>query len=225
LNRCLEQGGATPCSTIATPCSTIATPCSTIATPCSTIATVAELPDSVASEESCNPLFYAWSSMRTDQNTYYPAGIYHVTWVTYKSRVSQRMIDYHIKNETGIRLDEKAEIKVTEIIAGIVSEKNYTVYAYNICRDHVHILIECEENKVSNIVRQIKGKSSQLYKEYLGKASHDQFHLWAQKFNKWLVQSDEQLQNTVEYILHNREKHGLPENKGLQPLVLFCHIE
>jgi len=123
LNRCLEQGVATPCSTIATPCSTIATPCSTIATPCSTIATVAELPDSVASEESCNPLFYAWSSMRTDQNTYYPAGIYHVTWVTYKSRVSQRMIDYHIKNETGIRLDEKAEIKVTEIIAGIVSEK------------------------------------------------------------------------------------------------------
>jgi REP element-mobilizing transposase RayT len=159
-----------------------------------------------------------------DKQAYSPAGIYHVTWVTHNSRVSQRMIDYHIKKEAGIRLDEKAERKVTEIIAGIVLDKKYTVYAYNICRDHVHMVIECEENKVSDMVRQIKGKSSQLYKEYLGKVSHNPFHLWAQKFNKWVVQSDEQLRNTIEYIMNNREKHGLPENKGLQPLVLAQHL-
>ena len=158
--------------------------------------------------------------MAADRQTYFPAGIYHVTWVTYNSRVSQRMIDYHVQKTQGMRLDEKAEVKITEIISSIVREKNYAVYAYNICRDHVHMLIECEENKVSNVVRQIKGKSSQLYKEYLGKTALDSFHLWAQKFNKWLVQSDEQLRNTAIYIAHNREKHGLPENKGLQPLVL-----
>jgi len=50
--------------------------------------------------------------MRTDKQTYFPAGMYHVTWVTHNSRVSQRMIDYHIKKEMGIRLDEKAEIKL-----------------------------------------------------------------------------------------------------------------
>jgi REP element-mobilizing transposase RayT len=158
--------------------------------------------------------------MIMNKQTYFPAGIYHVTWVTYNSRVSQRMFDYNVKKDTGIRLDEKSEMKITEIIADIVREKNYTVYAYNICRDHVHMLIECGENKVSNMVRQIKGKSSQIYKEYLGKTEHDQFHLWAQKFNKWMIQSDDQFRKTVEYILHNREKHGLPENKGLQPLVL-----
>ncbi|MGV8059453.1 MAG: transposase [Smithellaceae bacterium] len=158
--------------------------------------------------------------MEAYKQTYFPAGIYHVTWVTYNSRVSQRMIEYHIKKDTGIRLDERSEMKITEIIAYIVREKNYTVYAYNICRDHVHMLIECEENKVSNMVRQIKGKSSQLYKEYLGKTAHDSFHLWAQKFNKWLMESDEQLRNTIVYILHNRGKHGLAQNKGLQPLVL-----
>ena len=161
-----------------------------------------------------------------DNQTYFPAGIYHVTWVTYNSRVSQRMIDYNVKKDTGIRLDDNSEMKITEIIADIIREKNYTVYAYNICRDHVHMLIECEENKVSNMVRQIKGKSSQLYKEYLGKTAHDPFHLWAQKFNKWLVQSDEQLRKTVEYILRNREKHGLARIQGVatpcsnQPLVL-----
>ena len=153
--------------------------------------------------------------MRINKQTYFPAGIYHVTWVTHNSRVSQRMIDYHINKKMGIRLDEEAEIKITGIIAGIILEKSYSVYAYNICRDHVHMVIECEENKVSNMVRQIKGKSSQLYKESLGKVSHNPFHLWAQKFNKWLLQSDEQLRNTIEYIMHNREKHGMPENKGL----------
>ena len=129
------------------------------------------------------------------------------------------MIDYHVKNEMGIHLDEKAEIKITEIISGIIRENNYTVYAYNICRDHVHMLIECEEDKVSDIIRRLKGKSSQRYKEYLGKKASNPFHLWAQKFNKWLIQSDEQLRLTTEYILHNRSKHNLQENKGLQPLV------
>ena len=129
------------------------------------------------------------------------------------------MIDYHINKKMGIRLDEEAEGKVTEIIAGIIREKNYIVYAYNICRDHVHMVIECEENKVSNMVRQIKGKSSQLYKEYLGKTAHDQFHLWAQKFNKWLLQSDEQLRNTIEYILCTTGKStAYRRTSGCNPL-------
>ena len=155
-----------------------------------------------------------------DKQIYYPAGVYHITWVTHNSRVSQRMIDYNVEKEQGVRLNDKAEIKITEIINNIVCEKNITVYAYNICGDHVHMLIECEENEISNVVRQIKGKSSQLYKAYLGKQAQDSFHLWAQKFNKWLVQSEDQLRSVVLYIVHNREKHGLPENKGLQPLVL-----
>lgn len=159
--------------------------------------------------------------MRTSNQTYYPAGIYHVTWVTHNSRVSQRMTDHQVPQRPGWRLDEKSEIKITEIIAAIICERNYRVYAYNICQDHIHMLIRCEDNAVSNMVRLIKGKSAQLYKEYLGKPAQDPFHLWAQKFNKWLVQSDEQLRHTVEYILHNREKHGMPENKGLQPLVLL----
>ena len=155
-----------------------------------------------------------------DKQIYYPAGVYHVTWVTHNSRVSQRMIDYNVEKEQGVRLNDKAEIKITEIINSIVWEKKFTVYAYNICRDHVHMLIECEENESSKVVRQIKGKSSQLYKAYLGKQAQDSFHLWAQKFNKWLVQSEDQLRSVVIYIVHNRVKHGLPENKGLQPLVL-----
>jgi len=138
-----------------------------------------------------------------------------VTWVTHNSRISQRMIDQHVKVGPAIDLDDKAEEKITEIIADIIREKNYTVYAYNICRNHIHILIKCDDNAVGDIVRQIKGKSAQLYKEYLGKTANESFHLWAQKFNKWLITSDEELHKTMEYILYNRKKHGLPEHKTI----------
>jgi REP element-mobilizing transposase RayT len=158
--------------------------------------------------------------MKTSNQIYYPAGIYHVTWVTHNSRTSQRMIDPHVKAASGIRLDDNAEEKITEIIADIVCEKKYMVYAFNICRDHIHMLIKCDENTVGSIIRQIKGKSTQLYKEHLGKSASESFHLWAQKFNKWLITTDEELRKTTENILYNRKKHGFPENKGLQPLVL-----
>ncbi len=47
-----------------------------------------------------------------------------------------------------------------------------------------------------------------------------QFHLWAAKFDKKEITSNEQMANTIEYIANNREKHHLPDiNKGLQPLV------
>jgi len=94
------------------------------------------------------------------------------------------------------------------------------VYAYNICKDHVHMLIECSRIDIANTIRLLKGKSAQRYKEFLGIDAGKEFHLWAQKYNKWLIQSEDQFRNTVSYIIWNRHKHGLIENKGLQPLVL-----
>ena len=130
------------------------------------------------------------------------------------------MTDHQVPQRPGWRLDEKSEIKITEIIAAIICERNYRVYAYNICQDHIHMLIRCEDNAVSNMVRLIKGKSAQLYKEYLGKPAQDPFHLWAQKFNKWLVQSDEQLRHTVNIFYTTGKSMACLRTRGCNPL--FC---
>ncbi len=42
-----------------------------------------------------------------------------------------------------------------------------------------------------------------------------QFHLWAEKFDGKEITSNEQLENTIAYILNNRKKHQLPENEKL----------
>lgn len=154
--------------------------------------------------------------------------LYHITWVTHNSRISSRMSGNKIILGKPLLLDEESEVAVTKIIAGIVTESNsggkwnhfFRIHTYNICRDHVHLIIECPDKNLSNIIRLLKGKSAQLYKEYLGIDPDKEFHLWAQKYNKWRIESDEQLYNTIAYINGNRQKHNLPENKGLQPLVL-----
>ncbi|MBW6537339.1 MAG: Eco57I restriction-modification methylase domain-containing protein, partial [Mariniphaga sp.] len=46
-----------------------------------------------------------------------------------------------------------------------------------------------------------------------------QFHLWAKKFGPKEITSNEQLENTIAYILNNRKKHQLPENEKLQSFI------
>lgn len=46
-----------------------------------------------------------------------------------------------------------------------------------------------------------------------------QFHLWAEKFDGKEITSNEQLENTIAYILNNRKKHQLPESEKLQSFI------
>ncbi len=157
---------------------------------------------------------------------------YHITWVTHNSRTSQRMIDYKVKKGDAVWLDEKAELKITEIIKNIVIENNINVLNYNICGDHIHILLVCEKEELSNIVRILKGKSSQKYKEFLQIPKEEKFTLWAQKYNISYIETDKKLNAVIEYISNNRIKHNLPMTtavwyNGLQPLVqeMCCSSE
>src|SRR5690606_14646013 len=119
-------------------------------------------------------------------------------------------------------LNQELEILVTKEIADIVKEDNLNVMAYNICGDHIHMLLVCEPDELSNIVRKVKGRSSQKLKEHLGVPKEEKFTLWAQKFNRKPITDRDGLANVQQYIFHNREKHNLPpldpEDKGLQPL-------
>ncbi len=145
--------------------------------------------------------------------------IYHITWATHNSRVSGRMIKYGVWPGEPILLDSESELYITMAIARIVNHKGYRVHTYNICRDHVHLIIECRESELPGIIRLLKGKSSQRYKEYCGIDPHVKFHLWTQKYGKEIISSDEHYYNAVRYVINNREKHGLPEHRGLQVVV------
>ena len=79
---------------------------------------------------------------------------WHITTAVHDSRTSDRMIEYDVRRlrDNGTRpypepmlLSEEEEIIITETVAKIVEEDKLNVLAYNICFDHMHLLLVCEE--------------------------------------------------------------------------------
>ena len=91
--------------------------------------------------------------------------IYHIIWVTHNSRISERMILYHIKRGEPFILNKSEEIEVTHYILDMVKEYQLRILTYNICQDHVHLVLVCQKDKHASIIGKLKGKSSTLYKK------------------------------------------------------------
>jgi len=173
---------------------------------------------------------------------------FHITTATHDSRTSQRMIDYKVRelrdNGTrpkaeGIWLTPEDEILITKTVTEIVKEDSLNVMAFNICGDHMHILLVCEEEEVSKIIQKIKAKTSRSvnikkgitttmeHAPLSGSRGEKQNSLWTQKFGNNPIKDEKQLWNTVAYIQNNREKHELPTIKEIEAFVkqMCCTCE
>ncbi|MBU0488778.1 MAG: transposase [Bacteroidetes bacterium] len=131
---------------------------------------------------------------------------FHITTATHDSRTSKRMQDFSVreKRDKGLRPNAEPiwftpddEVLITKIIAKIVNEDNLKVLSYNICRDHIHLLLVCDEDEVNSIVGKIKS-------------------ITAHEFNH-------QKRNSTD----NRVKHNLPKNNALRPIIagMVCDFE
>ncbi|MBU0976692.1 transposase, partial [Patescibacteria group bacterium] len=165
-----------------------------------------------------------------------------VTWVTYNSRVFERMIRFGVRRGKPIILTSQDEIEITKLVKNMVIDQQIKILAYNICRDHIHLILVCEESELGEIVRRFKGKTSYLFNKsetsgfnplyrdnkkivsrtrkqaplsQVRSRGKTQAKLWAQKFNRVLLDGNDSLSNAIDYVERNREKHGLPLNNGL----------
>jgi REP element-mobilizing transposase RayT len=142
---------------------------------------------------------------------------YHIVWVTHNSRVSERMVTFGVKCSDPVILSESMECEITEYIKQVILEDNLKVLAHTICQDHVHMVLVCSGVARDNIVRKLKGKSAQYYKE--NHRITDRYNLWAQKYHWEELTTDAQFENTLSYVTYNRQKHKLSVNEALQEIV------
>ncbi len=155
--------------------------------------------------------------------------LYHIVLTIHNSRTSKRMREYRILNQNPKFISLEEEICLTRIIGNIILELNLNCYAYNICRDHVHLIIQCNRSELHQKIRIIKGKSSYLLKRTLKDRWNNP--LWSQKFfsanlDNWSIGNVNSLsgfkenhtyfQRAISYIENNRSKHGLKESQELQ---------
>jgi len=103
---------------------------------------------------------------------------WHITTAVHDSRTSDRMIEYDVRRlrDNGTRpypepmlLSEEEEIIITETMAKIVEEDKLNVLAYNICFDHMHLLLVCEEEEVPKIVGKIKSMTARAVNIAMGR--------------------------------------------------------
>lgn len=171
---------------------------------------------------------------------------FHVVFTTHNSRVSNRMKRFYISPGLPIELGLEEEIELTKIIRDIVFEYELKVLAYNICKDHVHIIIVCPSSKLSWIVARLKGKSSMLFNRFVLQSKNVKNSLnyypskkhyrrfWSQKYYQanldvWRIATKQirpgyyyrntHLSNAINYIMHNRIKHQLPQSEELESII------
>lgn len=174
---------------------------------------------------------------------------YHITTAIHDSRTSQRMIDYRARDR---RFDGKKPLpdvsymskEIEELIAitvsEIVNEEKLNIAAFNLCRDHMHILLVCAGDEVPNIMHKIKGRTSRVCNKWIannngnlhnkginpldGKHSTTKLKdgstpFWTQKYGCNPIKTNEHYWNTVNYIEKNKVKHNLTNNPKLQTII------
>ncbi len=127
---------------------------------------------------------------------------FHITTATHDSRTSERMIKYKVreKRDNGTKphadpewLSMDEELLITKIVSEIVIEDQLNVLAYNICGDHMHLLLVCEEGEVPRVMQKIKSKTARAVNIHRGitrehaplsnaERGVTQHSLWTQKF-------------------------------------------
>ncbi len=181
---------------------------------------------------------------------------YHITTAIHDSRTSQRMIDYCARerrfdgekplpdvNYMSKEIEELIAVTVSEI----VNEEKLTIAAFNLCRDHMHILLVCAEDEVPKIMHKVKGRTARVCNKWIannngnlhnkginplddkcnpldGKYSTTKLKdgstpFWTQKYGCNPIKTSEHYWNTVNYIEKNKVKHNLPNNPKLQAII------
>jgi REP element-mobilizing transposase RayT len=161
---------------------------------------------------------------------------FHITTALHDSRTSDRMVKYKARERRfeGTKPDpevfpmtKEEEELIASTVADIVREDKLNIAAFNLCWDHMHILLVCEEEDVPKIMHKIKGRTARACNMLRNKGINplDVLHkdgstpFWTQKYGCKPVTTEEHFWNTYNYIENNKVKHDLPKNPKLEKII------
>jgi REP element-mobilizing transposase RayT len=94
---------------------------------------------------------------------------FHITTSLHDSRTSSRMLEFKVRerrfdgskpNAEVNPLTKEEEELIATTVSEIAKEDDLNIAAFNLCWDHMHILLVCEEAEISSIMQKIKAKTA-----------------------------------------------------------------
>lgn len=175
---------------------------------------------------------------------------FHITASLHDSRTSKRMIEFSARQRrfggqkpkaVVLPLKRSDEELIATTVEDLVNEFDLSIPAFNLCWDHMHLILYCTAEEVPVIMHKIKGRTARECNKLrdpkginlstgINPRGRDfprgrtvlkdkSTPFWSQKFYCKPITSELQLKNTINYIVNNKIKHGLPENKELEKII------
>ena len=156
--------------------------------------------------------------------------VFHVVLTTHNSRNSHRMMRYKPVKGPSLELNLEQEICLLKIFARVFKKYQISCHAINVCKDHVHLMIESESMLLTEKIKLIKSISAiEMRKKHIGHPLVEKHKVfWSQKYyakamDVWQVNILESENNvyhrTLQYIEKNREKHGLAKSREMESII------
>lgn len=169
---------------------------------------------------------------------------FHITASLHDSRTSKRMIEFSARQRrfggskpraVVFPLKRSEEELIAKTVEDLVNEFELSIPAFNLCWDHMHLVLCCTAEEVPVIMHKIKGRSARecnklRFSTGINPRGMDfprgrtvlkdkSTPFWSQKYYCKPITTELQLKNTINYIVNNKIKHGLPENKELEKII------
>jgi putative transposase len=132
---------------------------------------------------------------------------YHVT-----SRGNRRQSIYHDDD------DRRWFLKVRDCV---VARWNWRLHAYCLMGNHFHLLVETPEPNLSAGMQRLKSE----YATYFNERHSFDGHLFKQRFDSRLIETDEHRSEALRYIALNPVRAGLCEHPSEWPWSSFYGVE
>ena len=133
------------------------------------------------------------------------------------ARVKSSTGIYHIMlrgiNRQQIFEDEEDRQRFIETLAKYCDECAYTIYAYCLMGNHVHILLKDSKEELATVLKRIAGSYAYWYNWKYRRSGH----LFQDRFNSEPVEDDAYFLTVLRYIHQNPVKAGVCKKNELYP--------
>lgn len=126
-----------------------------------------------------------------------------------QARVKARSGCYHLTvrgiDKMDIFLDDFEREKFIELLAKQKKKDEFEIHAYCLMSNHIHLLIQDREEKISDIMKTVMGS----YAQWFNKRYHRRGPLFEDRFASDVVEDDAYLLDVLRYIHRNPVKAGM----------------